>query len=217
MNKGTKILEMVLKADEMGTLEAAIDTLKKIDVPVAKIHIISKGVGPVNRSDILMAQTGGKLVVGFNSGITPRLKNHATDLGVEVRLYQVIYKLKEDIEDICLQLGGEGAGENIHGSAKIIATFKAAKGMIIGCEITEGKIIADKLLRVITPAGKSYTGKVVSLQIEKKPVSQGKAGDKVGIHLPDWKKAKVGDWVECFERLSGKKNPWKPRPGIYNY
>jgi len=209
------ILEVVLKADEAGTLEAAADSLLRISVPGVQLQIIHKAVGPVIQSDLLMAQTGSRLIIGYNSGVAPSLKKQAASSGVEIRLYDVIYELIKNVENICSHLTTRKVTETILGSAKIIATFKAAKGMIIGCQVTEGRIVRGKNLRVITAMGPAYTGKVASLQIEKKSVNEGKKGEQIGIHLPDWQKAKVGDWVECLESLHSKNDIWKPNPGIH--
>jgi translation initiation factor IF-2 len=212
-----KVLELVLKADEAGTLEAAEKTLLQIDVPGVTNRIIHKGVGSVSQSDLLMAQTASRLVVGFNSGVAPSLKKHIQDTGVEVRLYDVIYTLSKDIEEICQRLIPSRPNDTIIGNAEIIATFKAGKGMIIGCRITDGTIALGKHFRIISAMGPVYTGTVESLQIENKAVREGHMGQQVGIHLPDWKKAKIGDYVECFEKNRSGNREWEPKPGIFQY
>lgn len=104
------------------------------------------------------------------------------------------------------------------GKAKIIATFKSSrKGAIIGCEVTGGRLEMGKNFRIITAMGPAYTGKISSLQIERKNVKPGKTGQQVGIKIPDWQKAKVGDLVECFETIQASDEAtWKPRSGIFH-
>jgi len=163
-----------------------------------------------------MARTGSKLVVGFNVDVMPNLKREIKEFGVEVRLYDTIYKLTEDIRKIAQSFNLTTPEEKVTGKARVIATFKSsAKGMIIGCEVLEGVIELGKDFRVITAMGPAYFGKITSLQREKQNVKSGKPGQQVGIKLVGWNKARVDDLVECFERLQPKGGgPWKPSSGI---
>ena len=209
-------LELVLKADVAGTLEAISTTLQAINISGVDLKIIQAGVGPVSKADLLMAQTGSKLVIGFNVKAAPKLEKQIIESGIEVRLYEVIYNLSKDVENICRQLEAKEPKEKITGEGKVIATFKAGKGMIIGCEVTKGIVESGKHFRIITAMGPSYTGRIESLQIERKAVKIGKIGQQVGIHIPNWEKAKVGDLIECFEAVSAKDGIWRPKPGIFN-
>jgi len=163
-----------------------------------------------------MARTGSKLVIGFNIDIMPKLKQEIKEFGVEVRLYDTIYKLTEDVRKIAQSFNITPPEEKITGKAKIIATFKPGpKGLVIGCEVLEGAIELGKEFRVITAMGPAYSGKITSLQIEKQNVRSGKPGQQVGIKLVGWKKARVDDLVECFETLKPKGGGrWKPRSGV---
>lgn len=209
-------LEIVLKCDVAGTAEAISASLSEIEVPGVQIDLIQIGVGKVSKSDVLMARTGSKLVIGFNVDIMPKLKQEIKEFGVEVRLYDTIYKLTEDMRKIAKSLNIVPPGEKITGKAKIIATFKPGpKGMVIGCEVLEGVIELGKEFRVITAMGPAYFGKVTSLQIEKQNVKSGKTGQQVGIKLVGWNKARVDDLVECFETQKPKgSGPWKPSSGV---
>jgi translation initiation factor IF-2 len=189
-------------------------SLASIHVPGVEIGIIQAGVGNITKSDVLMAQTGSRLVIGFNVGIMPKLEQHIKEHGVEVRLYETIYTLNEDIKKIANNLKAKEPEEIITGRAKIIATF--AKGTIIGCEVTEGSLEMGKNFRVITAMGPAYLAKITSLQIERKNVKLAKIGQQVGIKITDWKKAKVGDLIECFETVSPSGGgPWRPRSGVF--
>ena len=213
---GANKLEIVLKCDVAGTAEAVSASLSDIQVAGVQIDLIQTGIGTVSKSDVLMARTGSKLVVGFNVDVMPKLKQEIKEFGVEVRLYDTIYKLTEDIRKIAQSFKVTGQEEKIIGKARVIATFKSsAKGMIIGCEVLEGAIELGKDFRVITAMGPAYFGKITSLQIEKQNVKSGKPGQQVGIKLVGWNKARVDDLVECFEsqkpRGSGR---WKPSSGV---
>ena len=213
---GQNKLEIVLKCDVAGTAEAIGASLSEIKVPGVQIDLIQIGIGKISRSDVLMARTGSKLVIGFNVDIMPKLNQEIKEFGVEVRLYDTIYKLTEDMRKIAQSFNIKPLEEKITGKAKIIATFKPGpKGMVIGCEVLEGAIEMGKEFRVITAMGPAYSGKITSLQIEKQNVKSGKAGQQVGIKLVGWNKARVDDLVECFESLKPKAGgPWKPSSGV---
>ncbi len=209
-------LEIVLKCDVAGTAEAINASLAEIKVPGVQIDVIQTGVGNISKSDVLMARTGSKLVVGFSVEPMPKLEQEIKEFGVEVRLYDTIYKLTEDIRKIAQSFKSSEPVEKITGKAKVIATFKTSqKGMIIGCEVLEGRIELGKNFRVITAMGPSYFGKITSLQIERQNVKSAKPGNQIGIKLEGWNKAKVDDLVECFESLKPKGGGrWKAGSGI---
>jgi translation initiation factor IF-2 len=213
---GQNKLEIVLKCDVAGTAEAISASLSEIEVPGVQIDLIQIGIGKVSRSDVLMARTGSKLVIGFNVDIMPKLNQEIKEFGVEVRLYDTIYKLTEDMRKIAQSFNITPSEEKITGKARIIATFKPGpKGMVIGCEVLEGVIELGKEFRVITAMGPAYYGKITSLQIERKNVKSGKPGQQVGIKLVGWNKARVDDLVECFESLKPKDGGrWKPSSGV---
>jgi translation initiation factor IF-2 len=216
IRSGQNKLEVVLKCDVAGTAEAIGASLAEINVSGIQIDLIQIGIGNVSKSDVLMARTGSKLVLGFNVDIVPKLEQEIKDFGVEVRLYDTIYKLTEDMRKIAQSFIFKEPEEKISGKAKVIATFKTShKGMIIGCEVYEGSIEIGKDFRVITAMGPAYFGKITSLQIERHSVKVGKPGQQVGIKLEGWNKAKVGDLVECYESLPQKGGrPWQPHSGI---
>jgi len=149
----------------------------------------------------------------------PNIDSLAAEHGVEVRLYEVIYQLVADIRDTAASLLPAEAPEEILGRAKVIALFKSSrKGIILGCEIMEGRFAINDRFRVITAMGPVYTGKIGSLHIGKDAVQVAKAGHKVGLKIPDFKKATIGDLVESF--LSGPAKtarPWSPTGGVFHF
>lgn len=211
-----KKLEVVLKCDVAGTVEAISAGLAEIDVPGVKIDLIQTGIGNVSKSDVMMARTGSKLVLGFSVDTMPKLEQEIKEYGVEVRLYDTIYKLTEDMRKIAQSFIIKAAEEKITGRAKIIATFRSSrKGVVIGCEVLEGNIELGNDFRVITAMGPAYFGKITSLQIERQNVKKANPGQQVGIKLVGWNKAKVDDLVECFESIQQKGGrPWKPSSGV---
>ena len=212
-----KKLEVVLKSDTVGTEEAISAELAAVKEPGAEVAIIQSGVGNVSKSDILMAITGSRLVIGFNVDITPKLQAEIAENGVEVRLYDTVYNLTEDIKSITGKMHSKEPEEKITGSARIIATFRGSrKETIIGCEVMKGAIELGRKFRVISAMGPAYSGKISSLQVERKNVKIGKPGQQVGIKISNWNKAKIGDLVECYTIIKPAGGGiWKARPGIF--
>ncbi len=218
-DKEKKRLEVVVKCDVAGTVEAVSASLEAIEVPDAEVEIIQAGIGQVSKSDILMAQTGSKLLIGFNVDVIAKLLPEIMNYGVEIRLYDTIYQLIEDVRKIASNLVAKEPKEKITGKAKVIATFKGgSKGIILGCEVLEGVLELGKDFRVITAMGPAYFGKIGSLKIEKNAVKTAKPGQQVGLSIPGWKKGKIGDWVECWEITYPEGGGiWQPRSGIFRF
>ena len=214
-----RVLEIVLKCDSYGSTEAVVSALKKIQSPEVEVRIISAGIGTIAKSDLLMALSGSKLVLGFDVDIMPRLESWLKDHGVEVRLYDVIYKLVEDVHGIVQSMLPRKIEEKITGKARVIALFKTHRhGIILGCEVTEGVFAVGSDFRLITAMGPVYSGRVGSLQIERRPVKEGRKGQEVGLKLDDFDGAKVGDLVECYQR-GGEKDgqPYKASGKVLSF
>jgi translation initiation factor IF-2 len=192
-SKGPK-LEVVLKSDTVGTLAAARTGLDEVEAGAVKVEVIQGGVGAVAKSDITMALTGSRLVLGFGVGVLPKVEDVAKGQGVELRLYDVIYHLTRDVEQIARSLTPSVPQEKITGKAKVIAIFKSTrKGIILGCEVAAGTLALGKRFRVITAMGPAYHGTVESLHIEADAVKEAKKGQQVGLKILGFKGAKIGD------------------------
>ena len=120
-----KKLEIVLKCDTSGCTEAIISAILAINLQEAEFDIISSGVGAINKSDIFMAETGSRLIIGFNVGIMPNIEQMASEHNIEIRIYDVIYRLLEELESIGKSLVARQSVEEILGTAKVIALFKS--------------------------------------------------------------------------------------------
>jgi translation initiation factor IF-2 len=211
-------LEIVLKCDSAGSEEAVLSSLDFIRTPDVELKVVHSGVGEISKSDLLLAGTAGMLIVGFNVGVAQKIEEQSKAQGIEIRLYDVIYQLTRDLQNIAATLGArEEEKEKITGKAKVIALFKTAKGIILGCEVLEGTLALGKNFRVISAMGPIYTGKIKSLQIENKPVQAAKAHDQVGIKVPGLRKqVKIGDLVECFQAVrSDQGEVWHPKGGVF--
>ena len=212
-----KRLEIVLKCDTSGCAEATTSSIESINLPEVEIIIISSGVGSINKSDIFMAETGSRLIIGFNVGVMGHVDQMATEHTIEIRLYDVIYRLLEDVEYILRRLIPEEPVEKIIGTAKVIELFKSSrKGIILGCEVLTGKLVQGRIFRVLGAMGPMYVGKIESLHIGKGAVNEARRGQQVGLKIRNFNKVKIGDLVESFQSVSGQDiKPWKPQGKIY--
>ncbi len=205
-------LEIVLKCDSMGSAEAVAGSLDAMATPDVDIRVIHSGVGDISKSDVLFAETAGRLIVGFQVGVMQGMEKVLREHRVEVRLYAVIYKLIADIKEIAGNLVPRSPEERIIGSGKVIALFKSnRKGIIIGCEVQEGAFSVGERFRIISAVGPIYAGIIESLHIGNSGVKKAVPGQQVGIRIKDFNKAKVGDLVESFRPPApGKVRTWEP-------
>lgn len=213
-------LEIVLKCDSAGSLEAVVPLIQGAENPQVPIEIIHSGVGPVTKSDLQMALTGSRLVIGFNVDVMPEVDPVSREKGVEVRLYNVIYRLADDLKEISgLLLPPKGEEERITGEAQVIALFKGRRGgIILGCEVVKGALALGDHFRIISAMGQKYNGRIESLHIEKDAVKEARKGQKVGLQILDFKDAKIGDIVECVEVVKPESaRKWRPRGGVFRY
>ena len=214
-----RTLEIVLKTDSPGSQEAILASLSSMENPEVEIKVIHADIGPISKSDLFLAPTGSRLVVGFNVDIMPKIPQLCKEFGVEVRLYEVIYNLIEDLREIAESWMTREEKEVITGKAKVIALFKAdKKGIIIGCEVQEGTLALGKPYRIISAMGPVHAGIIDSLHIEKDAVNSAGVGKQVGLKVYDYKKVKVGDIVECFHTVESKEpKPWTPKTEVFRF
>lgn len=209
-------LEVVAKADAVGSVEAVSQCVSELDVPGIEVRLIESGVGGISKSDVLMSTTGSRLVIGFAVGTEPRVDEYAREQGVEIRLYHVIYDLSRELEEIARSLIPRPAQERITGRADVIALFKSTRrGIILGCAVREGSLAVGKRFRVIDAAGPIHEGIVASLHVGPDAVREARVGQQVGLKILGFKKARVGDLVECFENIRPTgPTPWAPQGGV---
>lgn len=213
-----KRLELVLKADTAGTTEAVVSAVEALPEGDVMIEVIHAGAGDISKSDLLMAETGSRLVTGFNVDLLPRIKEEASEKGIEIRLYDVIYKLVEDVRDIARRMLPSEEEEKITGRARVIALFPGGrKGVILGCEVLEGILAVGKKFRLISDPGTVYVGNITSLHIETETVKEARKNQQVGLKISGFKRAKIGDLVECFETLPSRHQRWQPHGGVFDF
>ena len=192
-------LEIVLKCDAVGSTEAVIKGLTSLTVPDVDISVIHSGIGAISKSDVLFAETASRLIVGFQTGVMPLLDKVLREHKVEVRLYDVIYNLLDDIKAIAGALVPRFPEEQIIGSGKVIALFKSSrKGIILGCEVRDGVFAIGERFRVISAMGPVYEGLIESLHIGDTAVKKAVPGQQAGVRIKQFSSAKIGDLVESF-------------------
>ena len=199
-------LNLIIKADVEGSLEALTQNLTGLEIEGLHIHIIHSGVGNINESDVLLAEASGTILLGFHVEIDARAREIAETEEVKIRLYDIIYKL---IDDVKLALTGmlEPEYEEVTvGSAEVRQTFKYSKlGVIAGCFVTSGKFVRGVGLRIFREGNKVYEGKVESLKRFKEDVKEVAEGYECGIAIPGYEDFKVGDQLNCFEMREKKR------------
>jgi len=195
-----KELKIVLKADTQGTLEALKGSLEKLSTDKVKVSVIRAGIGAITESDVMLASASDAIVIGFNVKPTSQAKEVAKNEGVDIRFYDVIYHLLEDIKKAMAGLLEPKYEEVITGVAEVRATFKISKvGVVAGCYVREGVINRNNQVRVIRDGVVVYTGKIASLKRFKEDVKEVPAGYECGIKIDNFNDIKVGDLIEAFE------------------
>jgi len=195
-----KELKIVLKADTQGTLEALDASLQKLSTDKVKVSIIRKGIGAITESDVMLASASEAIVIGFNVKPTSQAKETAKQEGVDIRFYDVIYHLLEDIKKAMEGLLEPVYEEVITGVAEVRATFKVPKvGIVAGCYVKEGVISRNNRVRVIRDGVVVFTGGIASLKRFKEDVKEVQAGYECGLKIENFNDVKVGDIIEAFE------------------
>ena len=194
-----KTLNLIIKCDVQGSIEAIKGLLEKINIEGTNINIIGARVGGITNNDIILAVASNAIVIGFNVRPTAQISDFAKEQGVEIRLYNIIYKLQEDIEKAVKGLLDPVFEEKITGQAEVRETFKVSKiGTIAGSYVTNGSIVRNGGVRLIRDSIVIYTGKMAGLRRFKDDVKEVKAGYECGITIENYNDIKVGDVIECF-------------------
>ena len=193
-------LNLVVKADVQGSLEALSDALLKIQHPEVKVQIIHSGVGGVNESDVMLAAASDAIIIGFNVRPSPAATALAESEGVDVRTYRVIYKVTEDITAALVGMLKPTFEEVVLGQAEVRTTFKASKlGTIAGCMVTHGAITRNASMRVLRNDVVVHDGKIASLKRFQEDAREVQEGFECGILLDGFNDVKEGDVLEAYE------------------
>ena len=198
-DESVKNLNLIIKCDVQGSIEAIKGLLDKINIEGTKINVIGARVGGITDNDISLAIASKAIIIGFNIRPLSQITDLAKEKGVEIRLYNIIYKLQEDIEKAVKGMLDPVYEEKNSGQAEVRDTFKVSKvGTIAGCYVLSGSIVRNGGIRVIRDSIVVYTGKIGSLKRFKDDAKEVKAGYECGITIENYNDVKVGDILECF-------------------
>ncbi len=193
-------LNLVIKGDVQGSVEAIVSELAKIQHPEVRVNVIHQGVGGITENDIMLAAASGGMVVGFNVRPNAETRAVAEREGVAIRTYDVIYKLTEEIEQALVGMLTAVKTEETIGEAEVRDTFKASKiGTIAGCMVTSGLLRRGAQVRVIRDSTVIYTTTIDSLKRFQDDAREVQEGFECGLHLANFDDVKVGDVLEAFE------------------
>lgn len=195
-----KTLNIILKTDVYGSLQAIRDSLEKLSTKEVAIHILHSGVGNVNESDVVLAKASNAIIFGFNVEPDSKVIDNARNAGVEVRVYKVIYDLFEDVKAAINGLFEPEIVETITGRAEIKQIFDLSSGRVAGCFVREGRISRNQSIRVVRGKEIIFKGKISSLRRMKEDVKEVEKNLECGIMLEGFKEFAVGDFIEAITR-----------------
>ena len=201
-----KELNIILKGDVDGSVEALTDSLQKLSTEEIQVNIIHKAVGAITESDVLLASASDAIVVGFNVRPMGNARQIADKEQIDIRTYSIIYDAINDVKDAMEGMLSPDFKEEITGMCEVRETYKISKiGTIAGCMVTKGKIVRNSEIRLIREGVVIYTGSLSSLKRFKDDVKEVSKGYDCGLQITDYKDVKVGDEIEGFINVAIKK------------
>ncbi len=201
-----KELNMILKGDVDGSVEALTDSLQKLSTDEIQVNIIHKGVGAITESDVLLASASDAIVIGFNVRPMGNARAIADKEEIDIRSYSIIYDAINDVKDAMEGMLSPEMKEEITGTAEIRETYKISKvGTIAGCMVTSGKIYRNSGIRLIREGVVVFSGNLASLKRFKDDVKEVAKGYDCGIQIKNYNDIKELDLLECFQEVAVKK------------
>ena len=193
-------LNVVVKTDVRGSLEALQSSLSDLGNDEVKVNVVAGGVGGITETDVSLAMTSNAVIFGFNTRADAKARGMAENEGVEVRYYNVIYDLIDDVKAALTGMLSPELREEIVGIAEVRDVFRSPKfGLIAGCMVTEGTVSRSKPIRVLRDSIVIYEGELESLRRFKDDASEVRNGTECGIGVKNYTDVKVGDLIEVFE------------------
>ena len=193
-------LNIVLKGDVSGSLEALQDEIAKLPQDEISVNVIRAGAGGINESDVMLAAASDAVIIGFNVRPLADARRAADQEGVEIRTYSVIYKVTEELRAAMEGMLEPEEVEEALGQADVLELFKASKiGTIAGCSVTDGRLTRGADARLVRDGTVAWTGRIASLRRFKDDVREVEAGLECGVVLEGFQDVKVGDVIEAYE------------------
>ena len=201
-----KELNIILKGDVDGSVEALTDSFQKLSTEEIQVNIIHKGVGAITESDVLLATASDAIIIGFNVRPMGNARQIADQEEIDIRTYSIIYDAINDLKDAMEGMLSPELKEEVTGTAEIRETFKISKiGTIAGCMVTSGKIFRNSGIRLIRDGVVIHTGELVSLKRFKDDVKEVAKGYDCGMQLKNYNDIQVEDVLEAFQEVEVKK------------
>ena len=201
-----KELNIIVKGDVDGSVEALSDSLIKLSTEEVKVNVIHKAVGGISESDVLLAEASDAVIVGFQVRPTPDARKAADREGIEIRLYSVIYDCINEVKDGIEGMLEPEKKEEVIATAEVKQTFRISKvGTIAGCIMRDGKMVQKAKVRLIRDGIVIYTGELGSLQIGKDAVKEVVSGKECGLSIAGYNDIKEGDMIEAFQIVEIKR------------
>ena len=194
-------VNLVLKADVQGSIEALRDSLSNLSTDEVKVKMVATGVGGINESDVSLALTSNAVVIGFNVRADATARRIAEEQGVEIRYYSIIYEILDDVKKALSGLLSPEVREEIIGLAEVRDVFRSSRlGSIAGCMVVDGTVKRNSPIRVLRDNVVIYEGSLESLRRHKDDVNEVKAGTECGIGVKNYNDVRAGDQIEVFDR-----------------
>ncbi len=194
-------VNLIVKADVQGSVEALKEALQKIETEEAKVRIVSSGVGGINEGDANLAATSGAVIIGFNVRADAAARKVIEENGIDVRYYSIIYEVIDDVKKAVAGLLSPEVREEIIGLAEVREVFRSSKfGAVAGCMVVDGVVKRNNPIRVLRDNVVIFEGELESLRRHKDDVQEVKAGTECGIAVKGYNDIKPGDQIEVYER-----------------
>ncbi|MBL7939246.1 MAG: translation initiation factor IF-2 [Flavobacteriales bacterium] len=201
-----KELNLIVKGDVDGSVEALTDSLLKLSTESIKVNVIHRAVGPIAESDILLATASNAIVIGFQVRPTPGARKLAETEEIDIRLYSIIYAAIDEIKQAMEGMLAPKEVEKITGTAEVRETFRISKvGTVAGCYVLDGKLDRKNKVRLIRDGIVVYTGDLDTLKRFKDDVKEVSHGYECGLNIKNFNDVKVGDHIEAFEMVEVKR------------
>ncbi|EBU7498047.1 translation initiation factor IF-2, partial [Salmonella enterica subsp. enterica serovar Typhi] len=198
-NTGLKEFTLLIKGDVQGSVEAIQAALDKLGTDEVRARIVLAGVGGITENDIALAETSGAVVIGFNVRANKQAQAAASSAGIEIRYYNIIYALVDDVKDAMSGLLSPERRETFLGNAEILEVFNITKtGKVAGCRVTEGKVERGAGVRLIRDDVVIHEGTLKTLKRFKDEVPEVPVGQECGMAFQNYEDIRVGDVIECF-------------------
>ena len=196
----TQEMAIVVKADVQGSAEAITQAVEKLGNEEVRARVVHAAVGGVTESDITLAAASNAPVLGFNVRANTQARNMADEEGIEIRYYNVIYDLVDDIKAAMSGMLSPDLRENMLGNAEVLEVFSISKsGKVAGCRVTDGLVRRGARVRLIRDSVVIHEGELSSLRRFKDEVKEVNAGQECGMAFETYDDLKVGDVIECYE------------------